>query len=90
MPSSSPAQNGVVDFEEFVCGLAIVLHGSFTDKCRLLFELFNVAGDDGVSREELFTMLSAVVHSTSTILLTVAEGGKWEGQMCDPDLAVRR
>jgi Ca2+-binding EF-hand superfamily protein len=68
-------QNGSVDFEEFVCGLSLVLHGSFSDKCQLLFEIFNVSGDEGVSREELYTLLSAVVNSTSTILLTVAEGG---------------
>ena len=79
----------MVDFEEFVCGLAVVLHGSFSDKCRLLFDLFNIAGDEGVSREELATMLSAIVHSTSTILLTVAEGAKWEGQIADPDKAVK-
>ena len=73
-----------------MCGLAVVLHGTFTDKCRLLFELFNIAGDEGISREELATMLAAIVNSTSTILLTVAEGGKWEGQMTDTDQAVRR
>lgn len=34
-----------------------------------------MAGDEGVSREELHSLLSAVVHSTSTILFTIAEGG---------------
>ena len=34
-----------------------------------------MAGDEGVSREELHSLLSAVVQSTSTILFTIAEGG---------------
>ena len=58
-----------------MCGFAILTNGSFSDKCRLLFHLFNLAGDEGISKEELQSMLSAVVNSTSTILLTVTEGG---------------
>ena len=32
-------QNGKISFEEFVCGLAILLHGSFSDKCKILFQV---------------------------------------------------
>ena len=35
-------QTGYIDLEEFVCGLAVVLHGSFQDKCQLLFRMFNL------------------------------------------------
>ena len=31
-----------------MCGLAILLHGSFSDKCQLLFKVFNIHGDEGV------------------------------------------
>ena len=31
-------QNGLVDFEEFVCGVTLLLHGSFEEKCQFLFE----------------------------------------------------
>lgn len=88
-------QNGRISFEEFVCGLAILLHGSFSSKCRLLFQVFNIHGDEGegrgdkdeqslfhctpppgISREELATMLHAILHSTNTIVMAVshAEG----------------
>ncbi len=69
-------QNGAVDFEEFACGLAVLTHGSFSDKCRLLFSVFNLAGDEGVSREELYSLIFSVVSSTNTILLTLTEGGR--------------
>ena len=67
----SPLQNGSICFEEFVCGLAIVLHGSFRDRCGLLFRVFNIGNDEGISREELRTMLTAIFQSTNTILYTV-------------------
>ena len=67
-------QNGKISFEEFVCGLAVVLHGSFHDRCALLFSVFNIHGDEGISRAELTTMLSAILQSTDTILYTVGEG----------------
>ena len=41
------SQNGKISFEEFVCGLAILLHGSFSNKCQLLFQVFNIHGDEG-------------------------------------------
>jgi len=59
--------------EEFVCGLAIVLHGSFRDRCSLLFSIFNLSNDEGVSREELGTMLTAIMQSTNTILYSVRD-----------------
>ena len=52
----------------------MVLHGSFHDRCALLFSVFNIHGDEGISRTELTTMLSAILQSTDTILYTVGEG----------------
>lgn len=69
-------QNGSICFEEFVCGLAIVLHGSFRDRCGLLFQVFNIGNDEGISREELRTMLTAIMQSTNTILYTVGESDR--------------
>ena len=66
-------QNGKISFEEFVCGLAIVLHGSFHDRCMLLFRVFNLNEDEGISRSELSLMLSHILHSTHTILHTIGE-----------------
>ncbi|XP_019850352.1 PREDICTED: uncharacterized protein LOC105312226 [Amphimedon queenslandica] len=83
-------KNGSIDFEEFVCGLSIILHGSFSTKCQLLFDLFNISGDEGVSREELHSLLSSVVHSTNTIILTVTEGGvdNESGIVTDPESSI--
>jgi len=63
-------QNGFVDFEEFVCGVTLMLHGSFEEKCGLLFDVFNIAGDEGVSYEELTSILSAIATNTDLILAT--------------------
>ena len=57
-----------------MCGLAIVLHGSFHDRCMLLFRVFNLNEDEGISRTELTTMLTHILHSTHTILHTIGEG----------------
>lgn len=47
-----------------------MLHGSFEEKCKLLFDVFNIAGDEGVSYEELTSMLSAIAANTDLILTT--------------------
>ncbi|XP_065183713.1 trafficking protein particle complex subunit 12-like isoform X1 [Sycon ciliatum] len=61
-------KNGVVSFEEFARGLAVCLHGTTSDKCELLFNMFNLAGDEGVSRDELQFMLHATLESALTIV----------------------
>lgn len=53
-----------------------MLHGSFREKCSLLFRVFNIGNDEGVSREELRTMLTAIFQSTNTILYTVGHTHK--------------
>ena len=35
-------QNGTIDLEEFIGGIALCLHGTVKDKCRLLFHIFNL------------------------------------------------
>ena len=111
-----------------MCGLAVLLHGSFSNKCQLLFQVFNIHGDEGkfsqslshsqlslplsvthtcthnahssclislyyahtythtthhtlttltlgISREELATMLHAILQSTNTIVMAVSQMG---------------
>ena len=50
-------QTGVVDFEEFVCGLSACLKGTLEEKMRFIFQVYDLTGDNAVSREELATML---------------------------------
>jgi hypothetical protein len=40
----------------------------------LLFRVFNLNEDEGISRTELTTMLTHILHSTHTILHTMGEG----------------
>ena len=36
------SQSGTIDLEEFIGGIALCLHGTVKDKCRLLFHIFNL------------------------------------------------
>ncbi|CAH3149003.1 unnamed protein product [Porites evermanni] len=61
-------ENGTIDLEEFIGGIALCLHGTVKDKCRLLFHIFNLAEDNGVSRDELTAVLLSSLESAQTIL----------------------
>ena len=61
-------QNGTIDVEEFLSGMALCLHGRVKDKCRLLFKIFNLDDDEGITREELATVLSTALLSANAVL----------------------
>ncbi|KAI6652901.1 hypothetical protein LOD99_4287 [Oopsacas minuta] len=61
-------KTNTIDFEEFVSGVAMLLHGSFHEKCQLLFSMFNISGGDGIDRNELSTMLNIILSSTQLVL----------------------
>ena len=61
-------QNGTIDIEEFLSGMALCLHGRVKDKCRLLFKTFNLDDDEGITREELATVLSSALLSANAVL----------------------
>ncbi|XP_057314478.1 trafficking protein particle complex subunit 12-like [Hydractinia symbiolongicarpus] len=63
-------KNGLVDMEEFVTGMALCLHGSVKEKCKLLFKIFNLDGDDGISKEELSAVLTSCLQSAQAVLLS--------------------
>ena len=50
-------QNGVVDFEEFICGLAVFSRGTPTQKLEVFFSCYDLNGDGAIATEELATML---------------------------------
>ncbi|XP_027054432.1 uncharacterized protein LOC113681535 [Pocillopora damicornis] len=66
-------ESGTIDLEEFIGGIALCLHGKVKDKCRLLFHIFNLSDDDGVSRDELTAVLLSSLESAQTILDNVEE-----------------
>ena len=61
-------KTNTIDFDEFVSGAAMLLHGSFHDKCQLLFSMFNISGGSGIDRDELSTMLNIILSSTQLVL----------------------
>jgi Ca2+-binding EF-hand superfamily protein len=59
----------VIDFEEFMTGLAICTKGNEDEKIRFLFSLFDLTGSGNIARNELLMML----HNTYKVTLGVAE-----------------
>eukprot|EP01135_Chromosphaera_perkinsii_P009375 Nk52_evm51s1737 gene=Nk52_evmTU51s1737 len=64
-------KNGVIQYNEFLCGLSLCLHGNVDEKARFVFGMFNLNEDIGVNREELTTMIKTVVYSTSKVRDTI-------------------
>ena len=64
-------QNGTIDVEEFLSGMALCLHGRVKDKCRLLFKIFNLDDDEGIMREEFATVLSTALLSANAVLQSI-------------------
>ena len=50
-------KTGVVDFEEFICGLAIFSRGTSTQKLEVLFSCYDLNDDGSIHTSELSTML---------------------------------
>eukprot|EP01134_Creolimax_fragrantissima_P007143 CFRG7143T1 len=65
-------QNGVVDIDEFLSGVSIVLEGTTEEKADFVYTMFNMDADDGVSKEELNTMLNSVMHSASEVVAALS------------------
>jgi len=43
-------QSGTIDLEEFIGGIALCLHGTVKDKCRILFHIFNLVCSVSVNK----------------------------------------
>ena len=54
-------KNGVIDFEEFISGMAEFSKGTMDQKIELLFKMYDVYGDNQVSRQELKIMLYSLL-----------------------------
>ena len=53
-------QTGVIDFEEFISGIALCTKGAFEEKLELVFRICDITKDGEISAEELTTMLHQV------------------------------
>eukprot|EP00112_Aurelia_sp_Birch-Aquarium-sp1_P002510 Seg1278.10 transcript_id=Seg1278.10/GoldUCD/mRNA.D3Y31 product="Ras guanine nucleotide exchange factor F" protein_id=Seg1278.10/GoldUCD/D3Y31 len=54
---------------EFLSGISLCLRGSMADKCRLLFHMFDLDGDEGVSEDELYKMLKPTLKAADSLSL---------------------
>eukprot|EP00949_MAST-11_sp_MAST-11-sp1_P003073 g3073.t1 len=61
---------GVIDYEEFVCGLALLSHGNRADKLQMLFDIYDMTGDGSIHKFELRTMLANVPEQ---VVITLTE-----------------
>jgi serine/threonine protein kinase/Ca2+-binding EF-hand superfamily protein len=52
--------NGLIDLDEFITGLAKVCRGSSDDKIHFVFDMYNASHDKTVSKQELSTLLNHV------------------------------
>ena len=60
-------KNNVIEFDEFLRGMALCIHGNLEEKYNLIFDMYNLAGDEGVSREELAVMMNSVLQNSSRV-----------------------
>lgn len=69
----TPAQDGYIDFMEYVAALSLVLKGKVEQKLRWYFKLYDVDGNGCIDRDELLT------------IIRVRPGAEGRGQ--SPDIA---
>ncbi|CAK9014363.1 Myosin light chain kinase A (MLCK-A) [Durusdinium trenchii] len=59
---------GVIDFDEFINGLAVCVRGSFDEKVRVIFSIYDIDNNELVSKEELGTMLHQIPRDALYVL----------------------
>ena len=57
----------MIDFAELLCALALICHGSQTQKMRFVFELLDYDSDGLISLAELFRFLYAFAATIATL-----------------------
>mmetsp|Transcript_20912 Transcript_20912/g.37051 ORF Transcript_20912/g.37051 Transcript_20912/m.37051 type:complete len:835 (-) Transcript_20912:38-2542(-) len=61
-------QTGVIDYEEFITGLAVCVRGTFEEKVRLIFNIYDIDKTHFVSKDELRTMLIQIPRKALYLL----------------------
>ncbi|XP_071810360.1 uncharacterized protein [Asterias amurensis] len=65
--------DGYIDFEEFVCGLSILIKGSPEEKVRYAFEGYDLDGTGVISRDNLRKMFKAYFYITIELVRDVVK-----------------
>uniref|UniRef100_A0A7N5K8V4 Guanylyl cyclase-activating protein 1 n=1 Tax=Ailuropoda melanoleuca TaxID=9646 RepID=A0A7N5K8V4_AILME len=91
------AQDGYIDFMEYVAALSLVLKGKVEQKLRWYFKLYDVDGNGCIDRDELLTIIRAIrainpcsdstmtaEEFTNTVFSKIDVNGDGEGPGCGP------
>eukprot|EP00736_Rhodelphis_marinus_P007849 Rmarinus@m.1239 len=62
-------RTGVIDYEEFVCGLSICCRGTVDEKIEWVFNVHDINDTGSIDREDLTSMLSGIPPSALKMLL---------------------
>ncbi|DAZ97558.1 TPA: hypothetical protein N0F65_005530 [Lagenidium giganteum] len=60
--------SGLIKFNEFVHGLAILFRGTHEEKLRFIFDLYDLSESGSISRRELVTMLNQFPQSALDVI----------------------
>lgn len=63
-------QDGVIDKDEFISGLALYARGTKEQRIELLFQMYDLTNDGTISRKELSTMLLSLINPETMAEIT--------------------
>eukprot|EP01062_Namystynia_karyoxenos_P066863 TRINITY_DN60787_c0_g1_i1.p2 TRINITY_DN60787_c0_g1~~TRINITY_DN60787_c0_g1_i1.p2 ORF type:complete len:211 (+),score=89.72 TRINITY_DN60787_c0_g1_i1:88-720(+) len=53
-------RNGTINFREFTAGISVFATGNLEDTLKSIFEMYNLAGDDKITEEEMAEAISSM------------------------------
>jgi len=65
---------------EFLSGISLCLRGTMADKCNLLFRMFDLDEDEGVSEDELYRMLKPTLKAADSLSRKVSFREDYKGE----------
>lgn len=53
-------QDGRIDFREFICSLSITTRGTFEEKLRWAFDVYDIDGNGSITRNEVIAIVKSI------------------------------